>query len=63
MRITTWKRYFLDQLPHIFTRGNTNKEKAYEEEREALLRKIGQLEMERDYTDPHIDWTRQRCRG
>jgi len=34
MRITTWKRYFLDQLPHIFTRGNTNKEKAYEEERE-----------------------------
>jgi len=38
-------------------------EKAYEEDKEALLRKIGQLEMERDHTDPHIDWTRQRCRG
>jgi len=54
-QITAWKRYFLDQLPHIFTRGNTNKEKAYEEEREALLRKIGQLEMERDWLQKKLN--------
>jgi len=55
MRITTWKRYFLDQLPHIFSKGNSNKEKAYEEEREALLRKIGQLEMERDWLQKKLN--------
>jgi hypothetical protein len=54
-RITAWKRYFLDQLPHIFTRGNTNKEKACEEDKEALLRKIGQLEMEREWLQKKLN--------
>jgi len=54
-QITAWKRYFLDQLPHIFSKGNGNKEKAYEEEREALLKKIGQLEMESDWLQKKLN--------
>jgi len=54
-QITTWKRYFLDQLPHIFSKGNSNKEKAYEEEREALLKKIGQLEMEKGWLQKKLN--------
>jgi len=48
-QITTWKKQFMEQLPGIFSKGSNNIEKSYEQEKEALLKKIGQLEMERDW--------------
>jgi transposase-like protein len=46
-QITKWKKHFMDQLPEIFSRNYHSKERLYKPEKEALLKKIGQLEMDR----------------
>ena len=54
-QITTWKRKFMEQLPDIFSRDNGNKEKLWEQEKEALLKKIGQLEMEKEWLQKKLN--------
>ena len=48
-QITTWKRQLLEKLPEIFSSNNGNKEKIWQQEKEAFLKKIGELEIERDW--------------
>jgi len=54
-QITKGKKHFMDQLPEIFSRNYDNKERLYEQEKEALLKKIGQLEMERDWLQKKLN--------
>ena len=48
--ITKWKRQLLDELPSIFSNGNSvrEKEREYEKLIASLYQKIGQLEIEID---------------
>ncbi len=48
-QIGAWKKQLLEELPHIFSRKNEKREKGWEGERDELLRKIGQLEIEREW--------------
>ena len=48
-RISQWKLEFLENSPLVFS-GTEGKEKEAEVNLEALYAKIGQLEMERDWT-------------
>jgi len=45
----------MDQLPEIFSRNYDNKGRLYKQEKEALLKKIGQLEMERDWLQKKLN--------
>jgi putative transposase len=49
--ITKWKKQLLDELPGIFSNGNSvgKKEKEYENLIASLYQKIGQLEVELDW--------------
>ncbi len=48
-QISQWKQEFLENSAKVFT-GTEGKEKEQEVNLEALYAKIGQLEMERDWT-------------
>ena len=53
-QLLRWKKEFLDKAPGIFDesvveRERLKEEKAAEEERNQLLKKVGQLTMERDF--------------
>jgi len=52
--IAKWKRQLLDELPSIFSNGNSvrKKEREYEKFIASLYQKIGQLEIE-------IDWLKK----
>ena len=54
-QITTWKRQLLEKLPEIFSNNNGNKEKIWQQEKEAFLKKIGELEMERDWLQKKLN--------
>lgn len=48
--ITKWKRQLMDGIPGIFSRGNsTSTDRETEELISSLYRKIGQLEVEREW--------------
>lgn len=45
----TWKKQFLERMPDVFKRGETNADKLrkkYESKKEELLKEIGQLTVE-----------------
>jgi len=54
-QITAWKKQFLERLPKIFTHNYDKGEKSWQEEREALLKKIGELEIERDWLQKKLN--------
>jgi transposase-like protein len=45
-QITQWRKQALEDLPTLFSPNRAKKDKAHEEEKEELLRQIGQLKME-----------------
>ncbi len=45
-QITQWRKQALGDLPALFSSGQAKKDKAYEEERDELLKQIGQLKVE-----------------
>lgn len=47
-QISNWKRDFLNQAESVFERGKS-KRSAAEEEKDRLLRAIGELKMENDF--------------
>lgn len=47
--ITKWKNHLLNELPGIFLRGNTNKDKKGQKLTEELYKQIGQLKVELDW--------------
>lgn len=48
-QISTWKREFLDQAETIFDRKNKSKKDAAQEEKDSLLKVIGQQKVEIDF--------------
>lgn len=54
-QITNWKRQFFQALPEVFSSKNQQREQNWEKEREELLKKIGQLEMERDWLQKKLN--------
>ena len=48
-QITQWRKEAIEELPGFFSSKRAKKEKAYEEERDELLRQIGQLKVELDW--------------
>jgi transposase-like protein len=47
-QITRWRKDAIEELPGLFSSKRAKKEKVYEEEREELLKQIGQLKVELD---------------
>ena len=45
-QIAQWRKQALEDLPTLFSSGQAKKDKAYEEERDELLKQIGQLKVE-----------------
>jgi len=45
-QITQWRKQALEDLPTLFSSNQARKEKAHEEEKEELLKQIGQLKVE-----------------
>ena len=45
-QITLWRKQVLEELPSLFSSNQAKKEKADEEEREGLLKQIGQFKVE-----------------
>ena len=48
-QITQWRKEVIEELPGIFSSKQAKKDKAYEEEREELLKQIGQLKVELEW--------------
>ena len=48
-QITQWRKEVIEELPGIFSSKRAKKDKAYEEEREELLKQIGQLKVELEW--------------
>lgn len=48
-QINTWKKDFLDNCAILFDKKSQQKKEDFEEERSRLLRKVGELEMEKDF--------------
>lgn len=52
----TWKKQFLERMPEVFKRGETDADKLkkkYESEKEELLKEIGQLTVE-------VNWLKKK---
>jgi putative transposase len=61
--VTRWKQEFLERMPEVFKRGQTDAEKALRMERERvaeLERKVGQLTYEVDWLKKKSDEIRGR---
>lgn len=61
--VTRWKQEFLERVPEVFKRGQTEAEKALRAERERvaeLERKVGQLTYEVDWLKKKSDEIRGR---
>lgn len=48
-QITTWKNHFIANADSVFEKENSRNDKAEEEQKDALLRTIGQLKVENDF--------------
>lgn len=48
-QINTWKREFLSGAEHVFDSGKKSKKTEAEQEKEKLLKTIGQLKVENDF--------------
>ena len=48
-QITQWRKEAIEELPGLFSSKQAKKDKAYEEEREELLKQIGQLKVELEW--------------
>jgi transposase len=48
-QITTWKNHFLANVDRVFDKDTSVKDKALEQEKDALLRTIGQQKVEIDF--------------
>ena len=54
-QIAKWKKHALDILPDVFNMRASPKEQEFEQERDNLHRKIGQMQIE-------ADWLKKKCR-
>jgi transposase len=52
-QITQWRKQALEDLPTLFSSNQARKDKAYEEEKEELLKQIGQLKVE-------VEWLKKK---
>jgi putative transposase len=52
-QITQWRRQALEELPALFSSKQAKDEKAREEEKEELLKQIGQLKVE-------VEWLKKK---
>ena len=52
-QITKWRKQFLESVPGVFGGAGERREKDVEAEKDRLLRKVGQLQME-------IDWLKKK---
>jgi len=52
-QIAKWKKQFTDSIQEVFGAGKERREKDVEAEKDRLLRKVGQLQME-------VDWLKKK---
>lgn len=62
-QITQWRKAAIEELPGLFSSKQAKKEKAHEEEREELLKQIGQLKVEVDWLKKKSGILHSRRRG
>jgi transposase len=62
-QITQWRKQALQDLPGLFSSKQAKKDKAYEEERDELLRQIGQLKVEVEWLKKKSGILHSRRRG
>ena len=55
-QIATWKKQFAEALPEVFGSARERREKDAEAEKDRLLKKVGQLQME-------VDWLKKSFRS
>ena len=55
-QITKWKKQFMESIPEVFGAARERREKDGEAEKDRLLRKIGQLQMD-------VDWLKKKLPG
>jgi len=52
-QITQWRKQALEDLPTLFSSNQAKKDKVHEEEKEELLKQIGQLKVE-------VEWLKKK---
>jgi transposase len=52
-QITQWRKQALEDLPSLFSSNQAKKDRVYEEEKEELLKQIGQLKVE-------VEWLKKK---
>ncbi len=62
-QITQWRKQVLEDLPSLFTSNQARKEKAQEEEKDELLKQIGQLKVEVEWLKKKSGILHSRRRG
>ena len=62
-QITQWRKQALEDLPTLFSSNQAKKDKAYEEEKEELLKQIGQLKVEVEWLKKKSGILHSRRRG
>ena len=62
-QITQWRKQVLEELPALFSSKQAKDEKAREEEKEELLKQIGQLKVEVDWLKKKSGILHSRRRG
>jgi transposase len=62
-RLRKWRKQTLEELPGLFSSKQAKKEKAHEEEREELLKQIGQLKVEVEWLKKKSGILHSRRRG
>jgi transposase-like protein len=62
-QITLWRKQALEELPALFSSKQAKKEKVYEEERDELLKQIGQLKVEVEWLKKKLGILHSRKRG
>ena len=62
-QITLWRKQMLEDLPSLFSSKQAKKEKAHEEEKEELLKQIGQLRVEVEWLKKKSGILHSRRRG
>ena len=55
-QIAKWKKHFTESIPEVFGAVRERREKDVEAEKDRLLRKVGQLQME-------VDWLKKKLPG
>jgi transposase len=48
-QLSNWKRDFLNNAEHVFDKGSKNPQSESEQEKDRLLKTIGQLKVENDF--------------